>query len=249
MAGRQGKKRLRLTRAWLRWGAWPRVGIGIATAVVIAVLFNIQLLPDRVSLRIGQIAPREVVAHRYVRYPDEVETARLRDLAARSVEPIYARVADAAPQVERGVVAFFDRLLQIHAALRNLSHAATLLGELAAAEGTRDNPYYAELLPTLVKTSITISQPDIAEQFTTGFEPHTPYAQHALIAATATLAEARGDHQAAADGYADAAARWEQFGVTPEHAYALQGHGRCLMHLNQPHEATPVLQHATALSS
>jgi putative nucleotidyltransferase with HDIG domain len=111
------------------------VGIGILTAGVIAVLFNIQLLPDRVSLRIGQIAPREVVAHRYVRYPDEVETARLRDLAARSVEPIYARVADAAPQVERGVAAFFDRLLQVHAAGRDLSPDAWFVEARRLAPG------------------------------------------------------------------------------------------------------------------
>ena len=46
-----------------------------------AVLFTIQLLPDRVALQVGQVAPREIVAHRYVRYPNDTETSRWRDLA------------------------------------------------------------------------------------------------------------------------------------------------------------------------
>jgi tetratricopeptide (TPR) repeat protein len=130
------------------------------------------------------------------------------------------------------------------AALGNTTHAADILTEVAATPDTRDTPYYAALLPALVRLAITLNQPSIADQLTAGYEPHTPYAHHALVAATAALAEARGDHQTAADTYADAAKRWEEFGVVPEHAYALQGHGRCLIHLGQPHEAAPILQHA-----
>jgi hypothetical protein len=73
------------------------------------------------------------------------------------------------------------------------------------------------------------------------------YAHHAQVAAAAILAEAGGDHQTAADTYADAAKRWEEFGVTPEHAHALQGHGRCLIPLGRPNDAAPVLQHAREL--
>ena len=75
-------------------------------------------------------------------------------------------------------------------------------------------------------------------------EPRTPYAEHALVAANAALTEARGDLQAAADAYADAADRWERFGVVPEQAFALLGQGRCLLGLSRPTEAAPVLQHA-----
>jgi hypothetical protein len=134
-----------------------------------------------------------------------------------------------------------------HAALRNTTHAATLLTELAAADDTRDNPQYAALLPALIRTALAIGHPDIAQTLTTGYRPHTPYAHHALITATAALAEACGDHQAGTDGYADAAERWEQFGVIPEHAHALQGHARCLIALGRPNEAAPVLHQAGAL--
>ncbi len=71
-----------------------------------------------------------------------------------------------------------------------------------------------------------------------------PHAEHALVAANAALAEARGELQAGADAYADAADRWERFGVVPEQAFALLGHGRCLLGLSRPTEAAPVLQHA-----
>ena len=134
-----------------------------------------------------------------------------------------------------------------HAALRDTTSAATLLTELAAAEDTRDNPQYAALLPALIRTALAIDHLDIAHDFTTGYQPRTRYAHHALITAAAALAEARGDHQPAADGYADAAERWEQFGVIPEHAYALLGHGRCLINLGQPQEAAPILHQAHAL--
>ncbi len=134
-----------------------------------------------------------------------------------------------------------------HTALGNPTRAATLLRELAATPASRDNPYYAALLPSLVRTAITIGQPNIAESLTSDHRLRMPYAHHAQVAAIAARAEAIGDHQAAADGYADAATRWEQFGVIPEHAYALQGHGRSLINLGHPSAATPILQHARDL--
>jgi hypothetical protein len=48
----------------------------------------------------------------------------------------------------------------------------------------------------------------------------------------------------AADAYADAADRWERFGVVPEQAFALLGQGRCLVTLSRQTEAAPVLRHA-----
>ena len=133
-----------------------------------------------------------------------------------------------------------------HANLGNVTHATALLSELAAPD-TRDISMFAAYLPALVRTTLGLDQRGIAQSLVKDFQPRTPYAHHALITADAAVSEHRGDHQAAADGYADAAERWERFGVVPEHAYALQGHGRCLISLGQPHEAAPVLQQARAL--
>jgi hypothetical protein len=106
---------------------------------------------------------------------------------------------------------------------------------------------FAAYLPALVRTALRLDQRGLARSLCEDYSPHTPYAQHALTSATAALAEAHGDHLAAADGYPDAAGRWERFGVVPEHAYALQGHGRCLISLGQPHKAAPALHEARVL--
>jgi tetratricopeptide (TPR) repeat protein len=134
-----------------------------------------------------------------------------------------------------------------HADLGNVTHATALLGELTAAPDTRDNSLFAANLPALVRTALRLGEPEIAHSLGKDYQPRTPYAHHALITADAAISEDRGDHQAAADGYADAAGRWERFGVIPEHAFALQGNGRCLISLGQPREAAPVLHQARAL--
>jgi hypothetical protein len=127
--------------------------------------------------------------------------------------------------------------------------AAALLGEVDTTPGTRNNPYYTVCLPGMVRTALTINDPDLVEQLLTGVEPRHPYTQHALVAAGAAIAEHLGDHATVATGFADAATRWESFGVVPEHAFALLGQGRCLIAAGNPTEATPVLRQARALFS
>ena len=58
-----------------------------------------------------------------------------------------------------------------------------------------------------------------------------PYREHASCAAEAILAEARGEVELAAERYAEAAERWDRFGVVPERGHALLGAGRCLLEL------------------
>ena len=122
--------------------------------------------------------------------------------------------------------------------------SAVLLAELEVYHGARDSFYYSVLLPTMVRAAQGIGEPALAQRLVDGVEPRYPYAEHALVAANAALTEARGDLQAAADAYADAADRWERFGVVPEQAFALLGQGRCLLGLSRPTEAAPVLQRA-----
>ena len=96
----------------------------------------------------------------------------------------------------------------------------------------------------LVRAGLRIGEAALAQRLPRGLQARNAYAKHALVAANAALTEARGDLQAAADCYLDAADRWERFGVVPEQAFALLGRGRCLLGLSQPTEATPVLRHA-----
>ena len=133
---------------------------------------------------------------------------------------------------------------QVRAALCQGEAAAALLTEIETYPGARGAPNYTVMLPTMVRTALGIGEPSLAERLVAGFEPRTPYAEHDLVTANAALAEARGDLSTAADAYADAAGRWERFGVVPEQAFALLGHGRCLIGLSRGPEAAPVLQHA-----
>jgi class 3 adenylate cyclase/tetratricopeptide (TPR) repeat protein len=121
--------------------------------------------------------------------------------------------------------------------------AVALLSAVEAFPGARATVYYAAFLPAMVRTTLRID-PALAERLVSGVERLSPYAEHALVAAEASLAEARGDLEPAVDAYADAAARWERFGVVSEQAFALLGQGRCLIGLSRPTEAAPVLQQA-----
>ena len=77
--------------------------------------------------------------------------------------------------------------------------------------------------------------------------PVSPYSQHALAAVRAALAEANGELGAAAEAYADAAGRWEGFGVIPEEGFARLGRGRCLLATGHAAEAAEDLLRARDL--
>jgi class 3 adenylate cyclase/tetratricopeptide (TPR) repeat protein len=125
--------------------------------------------------------------------------------------------------------------------------AQTLLTEVEALGGARKTAFYVPFLLGMVRTALTLGDRDLAHRLVAGVEPLIPYAEHALVAAGAALAEAHGDLPAAVEMYADAAARWKGFGVVAEEAFALLGQGRCLVRLGRPSDAAPVLGHARAI--
>ena len=130
------------------------------------------------------------------------------------------------------------------AALEQNEAAARLLAEIVAAPGARLSQYYAIYLPTMVRTALGFGDRRLAERLVEAGEHHHPVGAHAGVTVSAALAESRGDHQAAVEGYAQAAERWHRFGVVPEHAFALLGQGRCLTALGHPTEATHALRSA-----
>ena len=134
-----------------------------------------------------------------------------------------------------------------HAALAHTASAAALLAELAATPAAREPEYYSANLPALVRSAITLGDHALAQRLVAGVEPLTPYAEHTIVTTAAAIAEARGDVPGRRTDMPDAAGRWEQFGVVPERAFALQGHGRSLVNLGQPQEAAPILRQARAV--
>jgi class 3 adenylate cyclase/tetratricopeptide (TPR) repeat protein len=130
------------------------------------------------------------------------------------------------------------------AALGQDEAVAALLVEVEATPGARAIQVYASYLPAMVRAALAVASPRLASVLSDGVEPRNPLANHALITVRAALAEACDEHLAAADGYAQAAERWQQFGVRPEHAYALLGQGRALTALDRGTEAIEPLQRA-----
>ena len=179
-----------------------------------------------------------------------VRAARVRVLALRGQGAEVTEVLEWLEPAARGtedpqlVVLGLGASAQVRAALGQDEAAASLLSELVPYPGVRDNGYYPALLAAMVRAALQVGEPALAERLIAGLEPRYPYAEHALVAANAALSEDRGDQQAAADAYADAADRWERFGVVPEQAFALLGQGRCLLGLSRPTEAAAVLQNA-----
>ncbi len=127
--------------------------------------------------------------------------------------------------------------------------AAALLAELQRKPGARETPYYARRLAAMVRTALAVGDPELAGRLADGLEPRYPLDEHALWAARAQLAEAVGNHGEASTLYADAALRWEEFGNVPESAYALLGHGRCLVALADSAAEQPLRQAAELFSS
>jgi hypothetical protein len=135
----------------------------------------------------------------------------------------------------------------VRAATGDEPSAASLLNEIARSAAARGTEYYAQFLPALVRTALATGDSALAERLTADVDGGVPYHQHAFVVAIAALTEARGGHDAAALGYADAAGRWGRFGVVPERAFALLGEGRCLVELNRAAEAVPVLREARGI--
>ncbi len=131
-----------------------------------------------------------------------------------------------------------------HTALGQRDRASAVLAEIEANPGSRGTHFYAPYLPAMVNAALALDNLELAERLVAGVESRLPYSRHAMTAVNAALAEARGDLEDAAEGYAAAAESWESFGVVPEQAFALLGHGRCLTALGRPAAAVCVLRRA-----
>ena len=119
--------------------------------------------------------------------------------------------------------------------------ALDLLAVSEAAFRVQGGFWWAACLPLAVRTALAAGDRRLAERLASAVEPPQPLCRHARAAAEALVVEARGEHEAAAEGFADAAARWHDFCVPYEEAQALLGRGRCLVALGRAPEAAVLL--------
>jgi hypothetical protein len=120
--------------------------------------------------------------------------------------------------------------------------AVDLLAQTAEWPHVREASLYPAYLAEMTRTATAAGDLGLAERLAAGLAPRFAYRQHALCAAAAVLAEGRGRLAAAADGYGEAAERWQGFGIVPERAHALLGRARCLAALGRPGAAEPAAE-------
>jgi class 3 adenylate cyclase/tetratricopeptide (TPR) repeat protein len=120
------------------------------------------------------------------------------------------------------------------ASLGRSDRAAPLLHEVASGPRVGMQGTYAAWLPSFVRAALGIGDRALAGRLAAALELVSPYAEHSEVMVRATLADFDGDVGGAASAFADAAVRWERFGVVPEHGFAVLGHARCLRAIGQP---------------
>lgn len=66
-----------------------RLALGVGNVLILSFLLSMHLVPDRVSLHVGEASPVDIRAHRTVRYFDRIRTERLKEEAAARVVKVY----------------------------------------------------------------------------------------------------------------------------------------------------------------
>lgn len=95
----QFKKRLDYLKKW---------GLALITTIILCVLMSTPFLWDRVSLKIGDIAPQDIRAHQTVQYLDTVHTNIQREDAAKRAKRAYLEVRYASQDAQDVLQMLFD---------------------------------------------------------------------------------------------------------------------------------------------
>ncbi len=102
--------------------------------------------------------------------------------------------------------------------------------------------WYGIQLARMVRIALATGETDIARWLATDVPAPYDLNRNALITCEAALAEADCHLESAAQGYANAAQNWHEFGNVPERAYALLGQSRCLLALSHAGAEAPLTE-------
>jgi len=119
-----------------------------------------------------------------------------------------------------------------------------LLGQWVEHRHSATDASLAVFAVIALRMALALSDVKLAQRIVDVYRGPLPVQDFAGRSMNALLAEARGEHEAAAAGFADAAARWHEFGIPYEEAQALLGRGRCLLALGRAPEAAQPLREA-----
>lgn len=159
------------------------------------------------------------------------EAARLKDLVVPAAKEMRL------PEV---CVLGFGAAAATSSAIGRSDLALELLEEFECTPWARSAWYYPVGLPGAVRIALAAGDLALATRLGEGVEPLYALQEHSIFAIRALFAEYEGDPGAAANLFADAAARWQALGFLWEHAQALLGSGRCLIALGKPGASEPL---------
>ncbi len=131
-----------------------------------------------------------------------------------------------------------------YAALGDEGTAVRLLSELADHADELPMSNDALYITSWIRALVRLRQTDLARRMAELVTGTDLRSQRLRVHIHATLEEASGNHELAITYYADAVARWHEFGDLLEESYALLGQARCLLTLARPREAVPLLERA-----
>ncbi len=127
----------------------------------------------------------------------------------------------------------------------DVAAAARLVEKWAALPPAGGNSGYSGVfVPGAARVARAAGRSRLIMRLAGTIRTELPLDQHARVTVQALHHETSGEHEAAAAGFAAAAARWHDFGVPYEEGHALLGQGRCLMALGRTPEAAAPLSAA-----
>lgn len=132
-----------------------RLGLASLTILVLSLLMLVNLMPDRVALRLGDTSPKEIRAARGIVYFNREATAFSQQTARSQVTPIYDRDFGANQRAELVVNNFFDKSAFQRKSLASLRKPSKQRIEQTVSALRKD---YSSISPDLLRYAITQSE-------------------------------------------------------------------------------------------
>ncbi|HLK58848.1 MAG TPA: HDIG domain-containing protein [Chthonomonadaceae bacterium] len=89
---------------------WQKTALVVVTIALLSVLMSVHLMPDKLSLRLGDTSPQTIHASRSVTYVNTVLTDQAQQAARLATRPVYETDDTALPNANRSVQELFDRI-------------------------------------------------------------------------------------------------------------------------------------------
>ncbi len=96
--------------------AWLRIAMAGGTALALFGLLFVRLTPEKVSLEVGTVADRTIIAPRSVTYTDTTATQKAREEAQQRIPDQYEAVPEAPRLVEQTINDVFDAAIEARGA-------------------------------------------------------------------------------------------------------------------------------------